>query len=136
MSAKENILKLCAAGGVTLALLAGAAGLAAAKPSNQATVIAPSDSNTRVERVSYRDLNLTMASHQKLLTNRVGRAANYVCEPLDTSGFNQDWRFCKAGALNSARPQIALAIQRANEIAASGFSSIPPVTIVLAIPSR
>lgn len=132
MSAVENMLKLCVAGGVSFVLVAGTA-LAAPR---DITVTAPApDPDVRVERVSYKDLNLVLASDQKVLNGRVGDAVRNVCEPLET-GFAPDHMFCKSTAWKGARPQIARAIERARQIAATGTTSIPPVTIVLAFPGR
>ena len=137
MSAMQNALKLCAAGGVAFARLAGTAFAAPQKNGKEIRVTAPVDPDTRTQRVSYKDLNLTLASHQRTLNGRVGRAVTWVCEPMDNeAGYSRDFRMCKSGAWGSARPQIALAIQRAHEIAATGTSTIPPVAIVLAFPSR
>ena len=130
MSALQNALKLCAAGGVAFALLAGTA---FAGPGKEIRVTAQVDPDVRTQRVSYKDLNLVMASDQKVLNGRVGRAVRWVCEPMDLS---VAFRACRSEAWSGARPQIALAIERAREIAATGTSSIPPVTIVLAFPNR
>ena len=130
MSTMQNALKLCASGGVAFALFAGTA---AAGPGKEIKVTAPVDSIVRTEQVSYRDLNLTMASHQKVLNGRVGRAVTSVCEPMD---FSPQFLMCKSKAWGGARPQISLAIERARQIAANGTSSVPPVAIVLAFPSR
>lgn len=131
MSAMQNVLKLCAAGGMSLVLVAGAAFAAP----REIQVTAQVDPDTRVERVSYKDLNLVFASHQKMLNTRVGRAVHNVCGTFDY-GLGGDDRACKSMAWSGARPQIRLAIDRAREIAATGSSSIPPVAIVLAFPSR
>ncbi|MFC7537922.1 UrcA family protein [Sphingomonas sp. GCM10030256] len=132
MSASENILKLFAAGGITLVLLAGTAFAAP----RDITVTAPIDPDVRVQRVSYSDLNLAQADDRKLLKGRVGRAIGYVCEPQDAAWFDDDYKVCRTYAWRGATPQINRAVQRAMEIAATGSSAIPPVAIVLAFPGQ
>lgn len=136
MSSATIIAKLCSAAAITVALFATTATGAVAKPAKEIVVKRQIDPNVRTARVSHRDLNLTLASDQRRLNGRVGRAVEYVCDPIEVVGFSQDYRMCKTGAWASARPQINLAIQRSYEIAATGSSTIPPVAIVLAFPSR
>lgn len=136
MSSASIVAKLCSAAAITVALFATTAASAVAKPTNEIVVKRQLDPNVRTARVSYRDLDLTLAGDQKRLNGRVGRAVEFVCDPIEVVGFSQDYRMCKSGAWASARPQISLAIQRSHEIAATGTSTIPPVAIVLAFPSR
>jgi UrcA family protein len=93
----------------------------------------PQDVPTRTVR--YADLNLASAQDQQRLNLRVDSAIRRVCE--DTLGGSEDifdGRACRSASWDSAQPQIALAVQRAQDIAANGFSPIAAVTITIAAP--
>lgn len=81
--------------------------------------------------VSYRDLNLATLEGEKTLNGRVRGAVRIVCAE---SGPGRDFRqesLCHNVAWSGARPQIALAVMRAREIAMTGTSAILPVAISL-----
>jgi UrcA family protein len=86
--------------------------------------------------VSYADLDLASPNGVKRLTTRVRSAVGYVCAPhLDrvrASGYGE----CRSYAWKGARPQMDLAVQRAQQIAQNGVSAIAPVAIVIAVPQR
>jgi UrcA family protein len=92
-----------------------------------------------VRRVSFADLNLASMSGEKTLNRRVGGAVTSVCieavgpdtRSLDSTIANMR---CTRHAWNGARPQIASAVQRARQIAATGSSSIAATAIVISIP--
>jgi UrcA family protein len=79
-----------------------------------------------VERVSYHDLNLVLSSDQKTLYQRVNRAIRNVCPDNEMIMVLLD---CRSYARNGAKPQIALAIERATQIAQTGSSSIAAVAL-------
>ena len=106
---------------------------------------APVDAKTRtvvveaqdrpIERVSYRDLNLVLASHQKILNGRVTGAVRNVCAEAATSAPDPYAGIgCRSYAWKGAKPQISLAIQRAREIAQTGSSSIAAAAITISAP--
>ena len=69
------------------------------------------------------------------LVPRVGAAVRDVCE--ESTGPNAIMWFesrCHRFAWNGATPQIEQAVRRARDIAATGYSSIAPVAIRIAIP--
>ena len=103
---------------------------ASAQPSERFTVTGPRTDAPRTERVSYRDLNLVIPQDEKRLVRRVGFAVNHVCPQgifrIEPSG-------CRSDAWDGAKPQIALAVERAKQIASNGFSSIAPVAIVISV---
>ena len=130
----------------TLAMLAAVAmtagGLAAMSPSaaakgRQIVVTAPSDELVR--HVSYADLNLASVDGQTTLNGRVdGAVADLCSEATGARDGNARLavaiRFCAIGAWDGARPQIARAVQRARDIAATGSSTIAATAIVIALP--
>jgi UrcA family protein len=92
------------------------------------------DQLTRV--VSYADLDLASANGVKRLTSRVSSAVRYVCAPHDNRATLNAYGECKSYARNGAKPQMDLAIERAQQIAHNGVSAIAPVAILIAVPHR
>ncbi len=88
-----------------------------------------------VERVSHGDLNLVGASGQKLLNRRVGLAVSRVCAPLNGTNLRIDRQECRSFAWNGARPQMAQAITRAQQLAATGHSDLPEIAITVSAPT-
>jgi len=85
-----------------------------------------------IRRVGYRDLNLASADGEKLLNHRVRSAVSEVCN--DATGPNpllSLQQSCRADSWGRAKPQMDLAMQRARDIAANGYSSIAPVAIAI-----
>lgn len=89
-----------------------------------------------VERVSYADLNLASANDVKRLTYRVRGAVNHVCSPHYDRATFAEYGECKTYAWSGARPQMDLAIQRAQQIALTGVSAIAPVAILISVPQK
>jgi UrcA family protein len=123
----EHFWVMCAAASTALVLVVGAAG-AAAQSTPSATVIGQRADDGLSVRVSYRDLNLASAKDERILNRRVGSATHVVCEPHFSNLERAD---CVTYAWRGARPQIAMAIQRAREIALTGTSGIPLVAIAI-----
>lgn len=123
----------------SIALAAGfamtAAGASASMPQGPVTVVAPTDA--LVERVNHADLNLSTASDRRQLTHRVGAAVHRVCNPgrFDTGLSQPEQTGCEAAAWDDVKPQMALAVQRATQIARNGFSTIPEVALTVALPA-
>lgn len=87
--------------------------------------------------VPYRDLNLASIRGERSLNQRVRTAARLVCSPAAggvTLSAIRAHSLCLDFALDGARPQMTLAVQRAREIAATGISSILPVAIAIVAP--
>ena len=128
----EHFWVMCAAASTALALIVGAAGAAVAQTQfgsgRATTVIGPSIDDGLSVRVSYRDLNLVAAKDQRILNRRVGGAANFVCDPHFD---NMERASCVSYAWRGARPQIAMAVKRAHELALNGTTSIPLVAIAI-----
>ena len=123
----EHFWVMCAAASTALALIVGAAGAAVAQE-QAATIVGKRSEDGLSTRVSYRDLNLASLQGEKILNRRVGAAAHMVCEPHFTTFDQMD---CVSYAWRGARPQIAMAVQRAREIALTGNSGIPLVAIAI-----
>lgn len=129
----EHFWMMCAAASVTAVVIGGAATAALAQKRSPITVIGarPADEGRSV-RVSYRDLNLAAAHDEGILKHRVGNAARTVCEPDPLGAFGDNiYADCVSYAWDGARPQIAMAVRRAKEIAQFGSSSIPLVAIAI-----
>jgi UrcA family protein len=93
--------------------------------------------NTRTERVSYADLDLTNNKHQKRLNLRVTGAVKRVCLYENNHGLQDSGYYdCADEAWDSAKPQIAQAVQRSKEIALTGRSSIAATAITINIGGR
>jgi UrcA family protein len=108
------------------AILAGvtATFIVAATPSaaqDNDVVVRGLPEGTRMELVSYRDLNLRYISHLKILNDRVGRAVRHVCDFQARDTLNSGYRNCANAAWAGARPQIHRAYLRANRLAYSGY---------------
>ena len=118
--------------GVTASLLiAGAAFAAQQKP---VVVYAEPQEGVRSVRVSYADLDLSQRKHERKLNQRVAGAVQRVCLYEDRRGL-QDLGYyrCADGAWDDARPQIARAVTRAQEIALTGKSSIAATAITIRV---
>ena len=103
---------------LALASIGGAASVAMA----QDYTIYGQRPGTKLQLVSYRDLNLIHRDHQKLLNQRVGLAVRRVCS-FDNGNIptiDNDYRVCRDDAWGSARPQITNAIGRAYHLARMG----------------
>lgn len=120
---------------VASALGAGLGSTPALAAQNEPVVVyGQQDENTRTERVSFADLNLAKAKDARKLHFRVASAVKRVClydtaqMGLRDSGYGR----CSSGAWTMAKPQIAQAIARDQEIALNGSSSIAAVAITIA----
>ena len=127
----EHFWVMCAAASTAAMLVIGTAGAAVAKePPSRVTVVGERIEQGQSVRVSYRDLNLASMQGERTLNRRVGSAARFVCEPHFST---MDRIGCEAYAWKGARPQIALAVKRAHELAMTGTTSIPLVAISIAV---
>jgi UrcA family protein len=105
--------------------------------SGPVVVIAPSNIVSRY--ISYVDLNLANSAGELTLNRRVGGAVTGLC--LEATG-GDDRNFmtanaaknCRNSAWAGARPQIARAVQRSQDIASTGVSSIAAAVITIALP--
>jgi UrcA family protein len=119
--------------GVTASLFVTAVAAPAAVQDKPVVVYAEPE-NVRTERVSYRDLDLAVASDQKALHRRVGSAVRRVCEmdDHDLGAVDPMYRACALESWADARPQIARAIARAEQLALNGQPSITAGAIAIA----
>ena len=131
MTMNRNLFVSAAGGCLAVALLAGSASPASAR---DVKVVAPRHGEIQIERVGYSDLDLTTNRGFRKLNARVDGAVSRVCFGFDY--IDSDTKAnCRGYAWNGAKPQIERARQRANELASTGFSSIAPVAIVIALPN-
>jgi UrcA family protein len=75
----------------------------------------PAGSNMRL--VSFRDLNLNLIAHRKILDDRVARAVRAVCEHEPKDIANWEYKNCADAAWAGATPQIIQARVRAAQLA-------------------
>jgi UrcA family protein len=128
MITQENLVRMSLASGITLALLIGVATAAAAR---DVTIIRErANPDVMTERVNFADLNLASRSDLRTLKVRVNGAVHRVCLP---SNAYSTYDGCRYEAWSDARPQIARAVKRAKQIAATGTSTILPVAIVISV---
>ena len=131
---KKNAFSMLVALSVMLGWLAVAVpAFAKTKP---VVVTAPSDA-AFTRRVNYRDLDLAKLGDKKILLQRVRSAVTNVC--LQGTGLGTQFYekvTCRKDAWSDARPQIKLAVQRADEIAQFGSSAIPAVAISISFANR
>ena len=114
--------------------LAASPALAMGGDQKPVVVTAQPEDIVPVRRVSYRDLNLASREGEKTLYHRVSKAVGDVCqESTGTNAFIFVTQSCKTHAWRGARPQMALAIQRAREIAMTGHSNIGLVAIQISV---
>jgi UrcA family protein len=72
----------------------------------------------KVQRVSYRDLDLRYIANLNILNDRVERAVRKVCDLESTRDvLNESYRNCEQASLARARPQIHRAYLQANRLA-------------------
>lgn len=128
-----RIIKASALCTVAAVALATSAPVLAHTPPTATIVGTFDDPDVLTERVSYADLNLASATGEKRLLYRVSRAVRNVCPGYSLSFTLLEHR-CRDFAWTGAKPQIDLAVRRAREIAANGFSAIAPVTIAIRLP--
>ena len=94
--------------------------------------IAPKDQIRRT--VSYRDLNLATSIGERTLNRRVDSAVASLCVEAVGAVANETLEMkCQRDSWYGARPQIARAVERAKELAATGKSSIAAVAIAITI---
>jgi UrcA family protein len=98
-------------------------------------VVAPADV---VVHINYADLNLASAPGERKLNSRISKAVADLC--LETVGAfdgsltqKLSSRACERSAWNEARPQVARAVQRAEDLASVGVSAIPLTAITIKV---
>lgn len=120
--------------GVTASLMITTSATAQNQP---VVVYGQQDENVRTVRVSHADLDLATRGGSRTLHLRVSGAVKRVClyndgeMGLRDRGYND----CSSGAWAGAKPQIAQAIARDQEIALTGKSSIAATAITISVPA-
>ena len=129
---REHFLMMCAAASAAAVTMGGATAALAQQQVRSTTVVGERlPDEGRSVGVSYRDLNLAAARDEQILQRRVKAAVRSVCEPDVSYLITKTFADCASFAWNGANPQIALAVRRAREIAATGASSVPLVAITV-----
>lgn len=126
---------MCAA----VAITAGGLFLVASPAAAKRPIVVTGNPDLVVRHVSFADLNLASFAGENTLRHRVRGAVKDVC--LEATGGNTggapykiNMVNCSASAWDGANPQIAAAVQRAREIAATGSSNIAAAAITISIP--
>jgi UrcA family protein len=135
---KLKTLSKLAAAAVTIGGLFLPFASATAKEAPVVVTAPPEEADLVVRRVSYADLDLALPAGRTTLHERVGFAIGDVCSEANlfdngSPEFKSGVMKCSNRAWTNANPQMARAFQRANEIAASGFSPIAAATISISI---
>ena len=138
MSIKYRTSLTLAAAAITSAVLVSSTALA--RPSDPVVVTATRD-EVETRTVSYRDLNLVLASDQRRLDRRVGSAIKDVCviddyHAVRTLAAYSTYRACSDLAWTGARPQIRAAIERAQSFAARGGGGSDVASTAIVISAR
>ena len=120
------------------ALVAGGLFLPTPASAKDNPVLVTGRSELVVRHVSYADFDLAVPAGAAALNDRVGFAVGDVCNEANLSD-NGSFAFklgmvkCSNHAWNDARPQIARAVQRAQDIALTGSSPIAAAAITISI---
>ena len=126
-TAKSGLLALTA-----VTILSGSTAALAKDETVVVRGIPPEDQIRRT--VSYRDLNLATSIGERTLSRRVDSAIASVCVEAVGAVVNEMLEMkCQHSSWNGARPQIAQAVERAKQMAATGKSSIAAVAITISI---
>ena len=132
-----HTLRACSAVTIVMGLSLGAS--PALGHSGPITVTAQPPENLVVRHVTYADLNLASAAGGKTLNRRVDVAVGDLCnEATGGNDGSNDFKFsmmrCSGEAWESARPQIAAAVQRARDLAFTGTSKLAATAIIISLP--
>jgi UrcA family protein len=135
---KLKTLSKLAAAAVTVGGLFLPFASATAKEAPVVVTAPPEDADLVVRRVSYADLDLALPAGRTTLHERVGFAIGDVCSEANlfdngSPEFKSGVMKCSNRAWSNANPQMARAFQRADEIAATGFSTIAAATISISV---
>jgi len=132
-----NFGKILVAGGAIL-VASVAIGVTAAPVharASHAVVVTGFADEVVIRRVGYADLNLAALPGERTLNRRIGHAVTSLCdEAVGGRKIELSYMNCTYGAWRVARPQVALAVQRAQELAATGTSLIVATAISISVP--
>nr|WP_294851699.1 UrcA family protein [uncultured Sphingomonas sp.] len=108
--------------------------LPAAADPNRPVVVTGHDEDMITRRVSYADLDLSNGAAQQILFKRVHFAVRKVClEATSPSATSWEEYGCRRQAWGGAKPQIASAIDRANQMARNGSSDLQLAAIRISV---
>lgn len=120
------------------ALGAGGLFLPTSATAKDSPVLVTAPTELVVRHVSYADLDLALPAGVTTLNDRVNFAIGDVCTEANLGdsgsfGFKAGMMRCSNHAWNDARPQIARAVQRAEDIASTGSSQIAAAAITISV---
>lgn len=131
-------LRSAGAAACAFLLTAGIVGTMAEQPAaaQSFTVTAPTLADTVTERVPTAGLNLAQDRDVRRLDARIRAASRRVCAPLSVGKSLAPELRCRHGAVQSAAPQVALLVQRAQALAAAGLPTRIASTVAVSARSE
>jgi len=135
---KTYTLSKLAAAAVTIGGLYLPFTSATAKETPVVVTASPQEADLVVRRVSYADLDLALPAGRTTLHQRVGFAIGDVCAEANlfdngSPEFKSGVMKCSNRAWENAKPQLARAFQRADDIAGAGWSPIAATAISISL---
>lgn len=129
----SNLLAMSAAIVVTAGTFALTASPAIAQ---QRPLVVAAPAELISHSISYADLNLASAAGQLTLDRRVQGGVHLLCTET-TGGYAEAppfaWVRCTRSAWDQARPQIRRAIERSQQIASTGTSTLAAAAITITL---
>jgi UrcA family protein len=130
--------KLVLSGFTAAALGAGCLFLPTSAIAKDSPVLVTAPTELVVRHVSYADLDLGLPAGVTALNQRVNFAIGDVCAEANLGdsgsfGFKAGMMRCSNHAWDDARPQIARAVQRAEDIASTGSSQLAAAAITISV---
>jgi UrcA family protein len=132
----RRTLARCSASLITAIAIGGAAAFPLEAGTPHAVVVTIQPQNLLERRIDYTDLNLAAVAGQQNLNRRISYAVTSLCNEAVSNSTNTslDYRDCQSEAWRGAHAQVSLAVRRAQEIAATGSSTIGAAVITIALP--
>ncbi|WP_324805607.1 UrcA family protein [Sphingomonas sp. LY29] len=122
------LARFSCSGAIAASLILSSAAAVAQRP----VVVQAKPSEVPTAKVSYTDLNLASTEGAATLEKRVGKAIRKVCAANNTYSASPERHFttCAANARAQARPQIASAVARAQQMAATGSATLAAASTI------
>ncbi|MFC7537106.1 UrcA family protein [Sphingomonas sp. GCM10030256] len=131
----RKIASAAAASFVALALAASATAVLGAPPKGHDIIVEGRRIDPDFQRiVSYKDLNLALASDRKALKRRINGTARDLCDDLGYISFYENGA-CSWDAVRSTDGQFAAAVKQA-QMRVAGLAIGPPVAMLVVVGAR
>ena len=120
---------------LSAAVLSGVAAslfIASSASATEPVVVYGAPAETETIEVRFDDLDLARSRHEQRLNRRVAAAVRKVCDNGNGPGVRSlDYLRCADGAWDDAAPQIAMAVDRARQLASTGRSTLAANAITI-----